>query len=124
MCRGLVKALAGGAVAITLLVTACAPTRSVGAFSDTLEAETRRLEAKYQSRADEPEAIDDPLVALLGGLGSAVEGLVDAVVLNERPGKGRSQQHPTQAQLDATGQFGGNPLGALSAGLIGSLALT
>ncbi len=123
------------AVAVTVLVLAvvsCSPGPSVEAFCDTLAIETSRLEAKYEERFGSLDVEADPFGALFGTLGSAIEGMGDAVVLFDRLERVAPEEiqpdvaavrDGLEAQVDALRGSSTDPLALFGASIVGSLSI-
>ena len=119
------------AAVLGVLITACAPQRSVEAFCDTYKSENARLTQKYDQRFNSLDAENDPLGSLLAATGSAVEAMGDAVVLFDKleavaPDEVRydvaAVRDSLQDQVDAMKDAAGNPLAAFGSSLMSGLA--
>jgi hypothetical protein len=118
-------------VAVVIMATACSggTTRSVAAFCQTFQSEATRFHAKYQAQA-RASSQTDPLSGLLTATGSLVQAQGDLAVLFDRleqvaPGEIEPDvaavRDAFRQQAEALRQAGGDPIGALSAGLVGGL---
>jgi hypothetical protein len=119
------------AVVMAILITACAPQRSVEAFCDSYDTETARLTDKYEQRFENLDE-GEPLAGLLMATGSLAEGMGDAVVLFDKlesvaPDDIRYEvaavRDAVQDQVDAMGSAASDPWAALGAGLMSGFSV-
>lgn len=118
-------------LSVSLAMVACSPERSVASFCATFEQESVRLQDKYQQRMEAAGASNDPLGALLLGMGTLLEAQGDFVVLFNR----LEQVAPTEIQPEVAAvrdtfkqqaeqmaELGKSPFGALAASLISGMS--
>lgn len=132
-CRRVWALVAVVVVALSGVSCGGGPERSTESFCATLRSEKARILDQFNATSHSADASGDDLASLFAGLGGSIQALGELRAYFHKLAEVAPDEIRTEAelvadnydeQMDAAGDAGSNPLGALTSSLFNGLAVS